>query len=494
MKISVVAACAWLTITSTAGLAVAQTPSPAATAPGRSGDPDVGTRVVKEFCSACHGSLGRGTTAPSIVGPTWRHGSSDSELRASIRDGYPGLGMPPFNGVLSDQQIRDVIAFIRRPISPNAARGPAETYIPPDPLPTGVVKTAVESYRIDKIAKVERPYAFAFLPDGRILITQADGRLRMVEKGRLLAHPVAGTPQGDPPQDVFRRQLLDVAPHPDYARNGWIYLSWAMQQPGMQGAEGARLILSRGRIREGRWIDDEELIRVPSLHTTGGRIAFDGQGHLFLTVVQQDFLDLSKGSISPAQDVSSPMGKILRLNDDGSIPADNPFVGQAGAFRAIWSLGHRVPMGLAFDRRGRLWETENGPRGGDELNLIRRGANYGWPTITWGHRYDDKPVSAHPEQAGMEQPVVNWSPTPAVAGMAFYTGEAFPRWKDSLFIASLKHRSLLRVVLNEAGRSTLQEVVLYNIARMRDVRMGPDGALYVLTEEGDLLRLRSATE
>ena len=477
------AAAAWAAaMLAVAGPGLAQTPP--------AGDPAAGAAVIGQSCATCHGPTGRGATGPSIVGNTWRHGETDAELAASIRHGYPGLGMPAWDGTLSDRQIADVIAFIRK--NPMLGQAAGAAAIPADPLPTGVVRTAVESYRLERVAKVEQPYGLAFLPDGRLLVTEIAGRLRIVEHGRLLPQPVIGTPSGATPQDASRRRLMDVGVPPDYGRTGWIYLTWGDQAPGVSGAKGVRLVLSRGRLRAGRWVDNQELFRAPSDYSSAGRIAFDGDGHVFLSVQDPEFLENPIEAPAPAQDLANPKGKILRFNADGSAPADNPFPKGAGAARFVWSLGHRTQMGLAFDRRGRLWEVENGPRGGDELNLIQRGRNYGWPTITWGHRSDDKAVSAPSDESGTEQPVVNWSPSPALSGLAIYQGRGFPHWRGDLFISSMKNRSLMRVVLDGRDRPVLQEIVLNNVARMRDVEAGPDGALYLITEDNDLLRLRPA--
>lgn len=491
------------------GLAVAQTaarptaaptvaPS-AGTPPGlvaavATGNPENGRKLIQRYCAGCHGPTGRGAQAPSFVGQSWRHGGRDAQIALSIRRGYPDLGMPAFGDVLTPAQVNDIIAFIRKyPILSNTAKGPGGAMIPPDPLPTGIVRTSQESFKVEVLARIDRPYAFAFLPDGRILVTQTDGALRVVDRGRLVEQPIAGTPSGAAPEEGARpRRMLDVALHPDYAQNGWIYLSWAEQAPGISGVEGLRVVLSRGRLRDGRWVDNQNLIRSPSQFIGSARIAFDGKGHVFFSVVHREFEPTTGGKPSPAQDLSNPTGKILRANDDGSTPADNPFVRQKDAHPLVWSYGHRSPMGLAFDLKGRLWESEDGPRGGDELNLIKPGANYGWPVITWGHRYDEKPVAAHPEEEGMEQPVINWSPAMAVSGIDFYRGTAFRHWQGDLILSTLKQRSLYRVVLDEQGRAVLQETLLYNVARFRDVRSGPDGFIYALTEVGDLMRLMPA--
>jgi glucose/arabinose dehydrogenase len=195
--------------------------------------------------------------------------------------------------------------------------------------------------------------------------------------------------------------------------------------------------------------------------------------------------DLGK---TPPQLLSSPWGKILRMTADGKVPPDNPFVNTPGAFPYVYALGIRAPLGLAFDRNGKLWESEDGPRGGDELNHIKAAHNYGWPVTTWGFRYDAIPMPANPEQEGMEQPVAAWSPSPAISSLAVYNGKAFPRWKGSMLVGSLKQMDLYRIVV-DGDRLVLQETILHGVDRIRDVRVGPQGYVYVLTEAGQLLRL-----
>jgi glucose/arabinose dehydrogenase len=426
--------------------------------------------------------------APSFVGPIWSHGFSDAELTHTIKEGVAAAGMPSFGSVLSEVQIRQVIAFIRvNALHGNVNAGPGPTPTSPDPLPTGVVRTALESFRVQKVAKLDKPFAIAFLPDGRGLITQTSGQLRILEKGRLLPEPVRDTPTGPPPQDPYLpRLLMNVEVDPDYRHNGWIYLSWATQAPGVEGAEGMEEMLSRGRLRDGHWVDNQTLAKILASNIGSARFALDGKGFVYLATGAGEFGDAPPGGIAPAQDVRSPMGKILRFRDDGGVPTDNPFVGQKDADPAVWSLGHRSVMGLTFDARGALWESEDGPRGGDELNLIKPGRNYGWPLITWGHRYDDRSVVPHPE--GDEQPVVNWSPSPALGGIEYYGGAAFPRWKGSLFLGSLKYRTLYRLALS-GDHVVLQETILYNNVRFRDIATAPDGTIYVVSDGGDILRL-----
>jgi glucose/arabinose dehydrogenase len=328
---------------------------------------------------------------------------------------------------------------------------------------------------------LETPWSLAFLPDGRMLVTEKAGRLRVVEDGQLVPEPVSGVPavwaegQGG---------LLDVAVHPRYADNGWIYLSFS--DPGENGS--AMTAVVRGRLRDGRFVDQETVYRAaPELYRRGpvhfgSRFVFDG-GYLFFSIGE-------RGQQTDAQDLSRPNGKVHRIHDDGRIPSDNPFVTRKDALPSIWSYGHRNPQGLArHPVTGELWDAEHGPRGGDELNLVEPGLNYGWPVITYGMNYDGTPMTDRTAQPGMEQPVTYWVPSIAVCAIDFYAGDRFPEWKHDLFVGALAQQELRRLVI-ENGEVTHQEVLFKNIGRVRDVVAGPDGYIYVaFNDPGRIARL-----
>jgi glucose/arabinose dehydrogenase len=345
---------------------------------------------------------------------------------------------------------------------------------------------------------VGQPYAFDFLPDGRILITEVAGDLRIIEHGRLLPQPVPGAPRGNALglMGGGGRSLLDVMVDPDYKSNGYIYLVTAHAVKNAEGKLDGFARINRGRIRNGHWADYQVLTEFSIHYTTGLRMAFDAKQRLLYigtSFPDGDYFAPDTLGKLPPQLLSSSWGKILRMTAEGKVPADNPFLATPGAFPYIYALGIRAPLGLAFDRNGELWEAENGPRGGDELNHIRAGHNYGWPLITWGHRYDAIPMPAHPEPEGaevgkMDQPVLDWSPSPAVSAITFYEGKAFPRWKDNLLMGSLKQMDLFRIVL-DGDRPVVQETILHGLNRIRDVRVSKEGYVYVLTDAGQLLRL-----
>jgi aldose sugar dehydrogenase len=332
---------------------------------------------------------------------------------------------------------------------------------------------------------LEHPWSLAFLPGGDMLVTERPGRLRVIRDGALVPQPIGGVPevwvQG-------QGGLLEVLPHPDFERNRLVYLSFSKP-----GADGATTAVVRGRF-DGERLNDVEEIFEASAWTDrrvhfGSRLVFDDDGFLFITIGD-------RGVMEEAQNTSNHQGTILRLHDDGRIPEDNPFVGQAGVQPEIWAYGIRSPQGLALHPETRaLWETEHGPRGGDEINLIQPGRNYGWPVITYGINYNGEPISDITEKPGMEQPLHHWTPSIATSGLAFYTGHRFPAWRGNLFTGALAGQHVARVVL-DGTRVVREEKLLDGFGeRFRDVRDGPDGYLYLLTDspQGRVLRLEPSS-
>lgn len=280
--------------------------------------------------------------------------------------------------------------------------------------------------------------------------------------------------------------LLDLALHPRFADNGWIYLAFSVTGPAV-GSSSTRII--RGTLRGNALVDQITIFRpADELYWSnnshyGARLVFDRSERLFYSIGD-------RGHMGDAQDLASPYGKLHRVDADGRVPGDNPFVGRADAVASIWSYGHRNQQGLAIDpRTGELWATEHGPRGGDELNLVRKAGNYGWPVITYGMNDNGTPITDRTEQAGLEQPVVHWTPSIAVSAIAFYTGDRFPRWTGNLLVAGLGGQQLRRLDIRD-GRVTHQELLLRGHGRVRDVQVGPDGLIYVaLNNPGRIVRL-----
>lgn len=330
------------------------------------------------------------------------------------------------------------------------------------------------------VSGLQHPWGMAFLPDGRLLITERQGNLRLLDTDDTLSPPLKGTPEV-----VAKGQggLLDVALDPDFARNRLVYLSYA--QPGKGGASTA---LGRGKLTESG-IEDFEVIfsqqpKIDGPNHFGGRIVLKGDGTLFLTLGE-------RFQFEPAQDLSNHLGAVVRLKHDGSIPADNPFVGKANAEDAIWSYGHRNIESAAMDpRTDQLWVAEMGPLGGDELNRPQPGKNYGWPVVSWGKHYDGGDIPDPPTHPEFADAVKHWTPVISPSGMVFYTGDAFPEWQGSTFIGGLSDQGVVRLTIEEMQVTAEERLPLK--VRIRDVEQGPDGNLYLLTDqaEGDLLRLQ----
>jgi glucose/arabinose dehydrogenase len=336
--------------------------------------------------------------------------------------------------------------------------------------------------RVTTIASgFDKPWALAFLPDGRMLVTEKPtGRLYVVTADGKRSPPVEGLPAVD-----GRNQggLLDVELAPDYGRSGLVY--WTYYEP-RQGGNG--LAVARARLVDGARPRLEGLAIVfrmqPTLESTlhaGGRLVFAPDGALFVTLGERSIL---AGRVQ-ARDLGSHLGKIVRIHPDGSVPKDNPFVDRKGARPEIWSLGHRNILAATLDGRGRLWVTEMGPRGGDELNLVEKGKDYGWPTIGYGEEYSGEPIHRSAQGPGMEQPVYYWDPVISPSGMILYTGDLFPEWRGNFFVGGLSSRALVRLAV-EGDRVVGEERLLRDLgARIREVVQGPDGALYLLTDDTD---------
>jgi aldose sugar dehydrogenase len=468
-------------------------PVPVAPAGGRGGGRGNPTAALfTQLCSGCHGTGLEGGRAPTLFDDQWTRVTDDQGMSRIIHEGVPGTEMVAFGSSLSEQQIWQLVAYIRTQAATLKGK---PTYVPD---PDGqVIKSDKQTFKIEILARnVETPWGLAFLPDGRLLVTERPGRIRIVENGKLLPDPVKGTPK------VWEKQdggLLDIEVHPQYSKNGWIYISYAETLPGFvppppgetppppaPGAPQGRgrggppdppsmTVIARGKInKNNEWTDQQVIFRAaPGVYSStnahyGSRFIFDKQGHLFYTLGD-------KNNSSLAQDLSSPLGKIHRVNDDGSTPEDNPFVGKAGVVPTIWSYGHRNPQGLAWDpATGQLWESEHGPQGGDEINVIEPGHNYGWGVITMGV---DQRVTERARE-GMEQPIVYYTPTIAPSGIVFYTGDKYPAWKNNLFVSALAGQQLRRLEVKDR-KVTQQEQVVNQFGRVHDVVIGPDGLLYI---------------
>jgi aldose sugar dehydrogenase len=387
-----------------------------------------------------------------------------------------------------------VLAVQTTPPPAGAAQGGGRQGPPPGgfqrlaPLPfpdaPQIVETTGPSVRVVPMFKgLATPWSLAFLPNGDMLITEKGGALRIVRGGTLDPKPVPGTPEV-----VAQGQggLLEVALHPQFATNQFVYLTYSKATE-----KGATTALARGRF------DGKALLEVKDLLVTdntnsggnhfGSKLAFGRDGMLYMTVGERN--DRTR-----AQRLDSHGGKVLRLKDDGTVPPDNPFVGKAGAKPEIFSYGHRNLQGLAVHpETGAIWQTEHGPQGGDELNLVEAGKNYGWPVVTFGREYSGEVISAQPAREGIEQPFTFWSPSPGLSGLAIYTGDKFP-WKGQFFLGALAGLGVYRVGISEKGLLGREPMLTTLRQRIRDVRQGPDGFLYLVVDAnpGGILRVEPA--
>jgi glucose/arabinose dehydrogenase len=436
--------------------------------------------------------------------------------------------MPPYS--MGVEIPREKVELVRRWIEQGAHWQDIESTGEPDPpglprveLPTEpfIINThAIPEVRVVPLASgLSHPWSLAFLPNGDILVTERHGSLRMVRGGELLPKPIAGLPR-----DIKARGfsgLMEVAVHPDFEQNRFVYLTYTRALP--DGLGGVALV--RGRLEGMELVEVEDVFFVEpwgvdkaiedpladlGTFTASSRLLFAPDGKLFMTVGGAFGVERTDGDTSfwgkalLAQDVDSHIGKLLRLNDDGTVPADNPFVGKPGHKPEIYSMGHRNQQGLAIHPgNGRVYATEHGVQGGDELNLIEPGANYGWPLVSYGRHYDGPRVSRYFWSEGMLEPAVLWAPSIAPSGLVFYFGDAFPDWRGNLFVGAMTvgripgTGHLERIVLNEDGEEVARESLLAEYRqRIRDVRVGPDGLLYLITEEnnGALLRLEPAAD
>jgi glucose/arabinose dehydrogenase len=351
------------------------------------------------------------------------------------------------------------------------------------PLPISpVTRTEKQDYVVDTLARgLDHPWSICFLPSGEVLITERAGKIRIIKEGRLLPDSIKGLPE------IYVKGqggLHDLELHPDYSKNGIVYIAYAA--PGDNPEEGnTAVMMAKLDLETYTLVDGKEIFQALPYSNRGvhfgGRIVFDGNGHMYISTGDRGNRDENP------QSLENHSGKIHRLNLDGSIPQDNPFVDTPGAIKSIFSYGHRNPQGLAFHPvTNELWEHEHAPKGGDELNICRAGLNYGWPVISYGINYDGTIFTEDTAREGMEQPVTYWKPSIAPCGMSFITSDKYPQWKHNVLVGSLKFRYVARVEL-EGESAVHEERLLENVGRVRAIEEGPDGYIYVATEEPGLL-------
>ena len=353
-----------------------------------------------------------------------------------------------------------------------------------------ISRSAYHDYRVVNFADaLVQPWSIAFLPGGDTLITERPGRLRIVRNGKLLPNAVQGVPEV-----VHSSQggLLEVAPHPNFATNRLLYLTYSKkvdEAPTQKDVVPATTALIRARFENDRLSDVQQLFQSVSRGRGhfGGKIAFDGKGHVFLSLGDRQVPPAGDLEKHPAQDLTNHHGKMIRLHEDGKVPADNPFVKTAGALPEIYSYGHRNIQGLAVDAAtGEVWANEHGPQGGDELNLIRAGANYGWPVIGFGVNYTTgAAIHAGTHRQGMEQPRQIWVPSIGISGLMIYTGDRFPQWKGSYFVGGMVGQQVVRLTHDPKRGFTGRELLATDLGRIRDIRQGLDGLIYLVIDDRD---------
>lgn len=417
------------------------------------------------YCSGCHGEK-----MDAFTDRQWKHGNKLKDLMKAIKGGYANEGMPAFGETFSETEIKELAEYILKGIKN------VEAYNF-DAVPVSSTFTSEKlTIKLDTIATgIDVPWGMAFLPDGSLLVTERGGKLYAVKnkkKQEILGIPeVLSEGQGG---------LLDIVLHPDFAKNQLLYFTYSKPKKTGDGVLATTAVM-RAKL-EGNKLADEKIIfealpYAPTRHHYGSRMAFDKNGYLFISVGERG------NEKQNPQSLDNQLGKIHRIKDDGSIPADNPFKDKDGKPTTLYCYGNRNPQGLAFNpATGALWENEHGPRGGDEINIIEPGKNYGWPLTCYGINYDGKTITDKTTAPGIQDPQLYWIPSIAPSGMAFITGDRYKPWKGAVLIGSMRFKYLNLCYL-EGNKIVKEEKLLKNIGRLRDVRMGPDGYIYVAVEK-----------
>ena len=427
-------------------------------------------------CQVCHGENYEGVNAPSLVDASWMYGARPKEIMRSIKYGIQSLGMPSFQDILTEDQIRDIVDMVKAE-ELRLTGGPSPT---PDSIET-------QDYKINVITfadSLDIPWAIDFLDNETALVTERRGRLLLYKNGTLQADSVVGTPRA---LHEGQGGLLDVAVDPNYGDNGWIYLAFSHELPEIPENEKRTPTMTkivRGKLNGNNWVNEETIFEAPhdryrsTRHHYGCRIVFDKKGYLYFSIGD-------RGAQDQAQDITRPNGKTHRIWPDGRIPKDNPFYNKADAIQTIYSFGNRNIQGMAIHPiSDELWATEHGPLGGDELNHIQSGRNYGWPVITYGRNYNGTEITDIVEKDGMEQPNYYFKPSIAACGLDFYRGDLFPLWKNKLMVGALKYEEVKLLNIHE-DRVMHEQTIVKNMGRVRDVQTGPDGAVYVVLNSPD---------
>jgi aldose sugar dehydrogenase len=449
------------------------------------------TRLYSDTCAKCHGEQGEGGGGgtKSLLMPEKFDQKTDKAFFDAIKKGVPDAGMDAYGPTMDDATVWGLVVHIRELQN----KGLENTFENPRLAADGVYTSQRVRYKVETVVEkglgLAVPWGLDWLPDGKMLITNRPGALRLSQNGEV-GPPIEGIPTT---REIGQGGLMDVAVHPNYAKNGWIYLSLTDPSSTDTGAGMTKIVRGKLKIEglKGTWSEEQTIYQSkPETYSRSGvhfgsRIVFDKKGHVF-------FSHGERGSGEKAQDLTLPNGKIFRVNEDGSIPKDNPFVGDPKNIPALWSYGHRNPQGLVMDLKGNLWDTEHGPRGGDELNSIQKGANYGWPIIATSINYNDSPMSTpwSSESQKFTTPVLRWLPSIGACGLDVMKGSAFPEWKGDLIAGGLALGGPVFRLRVQNGQVIEREKLLWRQGRVRDTAVGPDGLVYVILNQPDkIIRL-----
>ncbi|MBL7825291.1 MAG: PQQ-dependent sugar dehydrogenase [Saprospiraceae bacterium] len=419
-----------------------------------------------KFCASCHGP-----DAETFNRREWKYGTSRLDIGRAIRDGYPDSGMPAFGPALGEAKVLELADYIVKTREQQRDKGA----VIDGPKPQ-TFKSEGKTYRLDTIAAgLDSPWGMAFLPTGDLIFTEKTGSIWRIDPAGKKTQ-INGAPKV---MSGGQGGLLDIELHPSFAQNQIIYFTYSKLKEGEGATQSATAVL-RARLEGNNLVDARDIFvaepYVGTQHHFGSRMEFGRDGYLYVTVGERGRQDEFPQVLDKAH------GKVHRITENGDIPADNPFYNKPGALRSIWSYGHRNPQGLAFDpASGILWEHEHGPRGGDELNRIQPGKNYGWPVVSYGTHYDGRAFTDKTTMDGIEPPVTYWVPSIAPCGMAFITGDRYPTWKGNLLAGSLRFRYLNRCVIKD-NQVVKQENLLDDVGRVRCITMSNDGYIYFSVE------------
>ncbi|MDW7693181.1 PQQ-dependent sugar dehydrogenase [Flammeovirgaceae bacterium SG7u.111] len=439
-----------------------------------------GKQLYTTYCAGCHGASLEGTTsAATLIKAKWKNGSGADVIKHSIKNGVPNTTMIAWGSLLDDKQIDAITSFIVSSQTLSSKPSISMNEIE-------VINSKKYSLTIEKLVteNLQTPWAIEFISSDTALISEKKGGLKWLIHGKLSPQEIKGLPK---PHLVAKGTggFMDIALDPNYEQNGWVYLAFSHTNGDVKNKYALALTkIVRGKIVANEWIDQQTLFEVPdSLKVVNGdrwgcRLLFDKEGFLYFSIGDM-------GKAMDSQNLGKATGKVFRIHSDGSIPKDNPFVDEEGALKAIYAIGLRNVQGISqHPVTEQIWVTDHGPKGGDELNVLEKGGNYGWPVITYGINYDGSIITDKTHQEGMEQPIVQWTPSIAVCPSGFCASPLFEDWKNNLLVGALAFQELRRLVIID-DKVVGQEIIFKGKGRVRDVKFGKDGALYILTNSPD---------